>query len=60
MDERPPVWMVAATILSKQLRTAARGGPAAWGLGEVLTTPHRKTYHVTKYSHGTRNGYTEL
>ena len=27
-----------------------RGGPPAWGLGEVLTTLHRKTYLVTKYS----------
>jgi hypothetical protein len=24
-------------------------GPPAWLLGEVLTTPRRKTYHVTKY-----------
>jgi hypothetical protein len=21
------------------------GGPPAWGLGDMLTTPHRKTYH---------------
>ena len=29
-----------------------RGGPPAWELGEVLTTPHRKNvYHVTKCSH---------
>ena len=27
------------------------GGPSAWGLGEVLTTPHRKKYLVAKYSH---------
>jgi hypothetical protein len=28
-----------------------RGGPPAWGLGELLTTPHRKKYIVTKCSH---------
>jgi hypothetical protein len=28
-----------------------RGGPAAWGLGELLTTPHRRTHFVTKCSH---------
>jgi len=28
-------------------RTAERGGPPDWGLGEVLTTPRRKTYPVT-------------
>ena len=28
-----------------------RGGPPAWGMDEVLTTPHRKEhYHVTKRS----------
>ena len=42
MEERPPVWGVAANILNKQWRTADKGGPPALGLGEVLTTPHRK------------------
>jgi hypothetical protein len=36
------IWRVAANILNKQSRTADKGGPPAWGLGEVLTTPHRK------------------
>jgi hypothetical protein len=27
-----------------------RGGPPAWGLGEVVRTPHRKNYHVAKQS----------
>jgi hypothetical protein len=32
------------------------GGPPAWGLGEVLTTPHRKKInHVTKYCKKPRN-----
>jgi hypothetical protein len=37
MEERPPIWKVVANILSKP----AGGGPPAWGLGEVLTTPYR-------------------
>ena len=28
----------------------ARGGPPAWVLGEVLTTPLQKTCHVAKHS----------
>jgi hypothetical protein len=42
MQERPPIWRVAANILNKRSRTADKGGPATWGLGEVLKTPHRK------------------
>ena len=42
MEERPPIWRVAANILNKQPRTADKGCPSAWGLGEVLTTPHLK------------------
>jgi hypothetical protein len=42
MEERPPIRRVAANISNKQSRTADKGGPPAWGLGEVLTSPHRK------------------
>jgi len=35
MEEWPPIWKVAMNILNMQLQTA-------WGLGEMLTTPHRK------------------
>ena len=38
-EERPPIRRVAANKLNKQSRTADEGGPPAWGLGEVLTTP---------------------
>jgi len=38
---------VAANILNKQSRTAERGGSPDRELGEVLTTPSRKTYPVT-------------
>jgi hypothetical protein len=33
MEERPPIWRVAANILNKQSRTETRGGPPVWGLG---------------------------
>jgi len=42
MEKRPPIWMVAANILNKKSRKPTRDGPPARGLGEVLTTPHRK------------------
>jgi hypothetical protein len=31
----------------EERRQPTRGGPPAWGLGEVLTTPHRK--NVSRY-----------
>jgi len=34
IEERPPIWRVAAT--------ADKGWSSSLGLGEVLTTPHRK------------------
>jgi hypothetical protein len=42
MEERPPIWMVAANILNKQSRTADKGWSSSSGLGEMLTTPHLK------------------
>ena len=42
MEERPPICRVAGNILNKQSRKPTRVGPPAWGLGEVLTAPHRK------------------
>jgi len=53
MEEQTPIWRVAANILNKQPWTATRGGPPAWGLGEVLTTPHRK--NVSCYELFTKN-----
>jgi len=41
MEEWPPIWRIAVNILkSVSHRQPTRGGPPAWGLGEVLTTPH--------------------
>ena len=51
MEERPPIWRVAANILNKQSRTAERGGLPVLGLGEVLTTPHRKKSIVNEIFH---------
>ena len=42
MEERSPIWTVAANILNKQLRTASKGWSSSLGLGQVQTTPHRK------------------
>ena len=39
IEERLPIRRVAANKLNTQSRTADEGGPRAWGLGEVLTTP---------------------
>ena len=42
MEERPPIWRVAANKLNKQSRTAYNGWSSSLGLGEVLTAPHRE------------------
>jgi hypothetical protein len=47
LEERPPIRRVAANILNKQSGQPTKGGPPACGLGEVLTSPHRKMYSVT-------------
>ena len=39
MEERPPIWRVAASKLNKQSRTADKVWSSAWRLGEALTTP---------------------
>ena len=59
MEKRPQIWSIAANILNKQSRTADKGGPLGWGLGEVLTTPNRKKYHVTKYSYSKLRTWTD-
>ena len=42
MEERPPIWRAAANILISSLGQPIMCGPPAWGLGKLLTTPHRK------------------
>jgi hypothetical protein len=38
--------MEGSCILHEQSQTADKGGPPAWGLGEVLTTPPREKQNV--------------
>jgi len=42
MEERPPVRRLAANILNKESRTTDKRWSSSLGVGEVLTTPHRK------------------
>jgi len=46
------MWRVAANtcILNKQSRRADNVWPCSLGLGEMLTTPQRKNYHVRNHS----------
>jgi len=44
MEERPSIWRVFANTLNKHSRTAGNGWYFTLGLGEVLTTPHRKNW----------------
>ena len=39
VEERPPIWRVAANVLIGSREQATRGGPLALRLGEVLTNP---------------------
>jgi len=57
MEERPPIWRIH-WISSRGQSTS--GGPPAWGLGEVPTTPSRQNYHVTKCSHRDRDRWWAL
>jgi len=43
MEERPPIWRVAANILNRQSEAVEKVWPPVWGLGEVLTNPRLKT-----------------
>jgi len=42
VEERSPIWRVAANILTKQYRTAERNGSLVWDLVEMLTSPYLK------------------
>ena len=44
IEERPPIWRVGANILNKQSRTAEKVRCSSFGLGELLTTAHRKSW----------------
>ena len=54
MKERPLMWRVAANTFNKKSRTADKVWSCSTGLGQVLTIPHHKKYHVTNRSHRPR------
>jgi len=43
------IWRLAANVLNMQSQTADNMWSSIWGVGEGLTTTHRKTYQVTKH-----------
>jgi len=48
MEGQTPIWRVAANILNKSPGQPTRGGPPAWGMGKLLTTPHHKNVSCYK------------
>ena len=46
-------------VLNEQSRTADKGWAPAWGLGEVLTTPHSKNLLVAKQSKSKPRTWTD-
>jgi hypothetical protein len=42
MEDRPPIWRVAANILNKQSRTADKGWFSSLEVGRDAKTPHGK------------------
>ena len=57
MEEQPPIWRVAENIyFICSCRQPTRGGLPAWGLGGVLTIPHR----INILCYETYNGASDL
>ena len=50
MEERPPVWSIAANVLNKQSWTADKEWSQGLVVGRELWTPQPKMYHLTKHS----------
>ena len=62
MEEQPPVWRVAVNIMNNPSQTSESGGPPAWGLSELITTPHCKNmswyeFFTEQLRIGTDGGY---
>ena len=49
------IWRAAGSVVNYGRGQATRGVSSAAGLGEVLTTPHRKKNNFTKYFTRTRS-----
>jgi len=56
LQELPPTWKVAVTILTNSRGPPKKGALPALGLGEVLTTPRNK--HVSWLEHFTKKPRT--
>ena len=52
MEERPPIWRVAANKLNKQSRTADKGWSSSLGVGRGANNASPWKPHVKKYSQG--------
>ena len=52
MEERPPIWRVAANKMNKQSRTADKGWSSSLGVGRGANNAPPVKTHVTKYSQG--------
>jgi hypothetical protein len=52
MEERPPIWRVAANILNKQSQTADKGWSSRLGVGQGANDASPSKNHVKKYSQG--------
>ena len=52
MEERPPIWRVAANILNKQSRTADEGWSSSLGVGRGANNASPWKPFVKKYSQG--------
>ena len=52
MEERPPIWRVAANILNKQSRTADEGWSSSLGVGRGANNASPWKTFVKKYSQG--------
>jgi hypothetical protein len=44
MEERPPIWRVAANVSNKEWRTADKRLSCSLKMGVVLTNPRRKNW----------------
>jgi hypothetical protein len=52
MEERPPIWRVAANILNKQSRKADKGWSSSLGVRRGANNASPSKNHVKKHSQG--------
>ena len=60
VEERPPIWRIAANILNNQSRTADKGWSYSLGIGRNANNSSLfKMYFVTKYSQTKPRSWTD-